>query len=88
MTHYTARVIDNRRLELPQGALDLVQPGQEIEINIEETAGLAVKPNSRMLAALDEIARRQEGRRHTDGSQTDRFIREGRAGKMYGPDPD
>jgi len=37
-------------------------------------------PNEKALAALRQIARMQEGMRHTDGSQTDRFIREGREG--------
>jgi hypothetical protein len=52
---------------------------------VEETSQVA--PNEKALAALREIARRQEGRRHTDGSQTERIIREGRAGAMYGDDP-
>jgi hypothetical protein len=44
------------------------------------------EPNHAMLAALDEIANRQLGRRYTDGSQTDAIIREGRGGGMYGDD--
>jgi hypothetical protein len=40
-------------------------------------------PNEKALAALRQIARMQEGMRHTDGSQTERLIREGRAGGMY-----
>ena len=43
--------------------------------------------NAGMLAVLLEIAKRQEGRRHTDGSQTERILSEGRAGDMWGCDP-
>ncbi len=46
-----------------------------------------VAPNEKALTALREVAKRQEGRRHTDGSQTERILREGRAGAMYGSDP-
>ena len=46
-------------------------------------AGAVVRPNEKALAALRKIARMQEGIRDTDGSQTDRIIREGRAGGMY-----
>lgn len=51
---------------------------------IRETA--VFPPNEKALAALRQIARMQEGMRHTDGSQTDRLIREGRAGGMYRDD--
>jgi len=37
MTRYTARVIDDRRLELPQEALRIIRPGQEIEIDLEDS---------------------------------------------------
>ncbi len=43
--------------------------------------------NVGMLEALLEIAERQQGRRHTDGSQTERMLREGRSGAMWGYDP-
>lgn len=44
-------------------------------------------PNQGMIAALQEIAERQKGRRYTDGSQTERMLREGRAGAMWGYEP-
>jgi hypothetical protein len=43
-------------------------------------------PNEKALAALRQIAKMKEGMRETDGSQTDRIIREGRAGGMYSDD--
>ena len=59
------------------------------DMPIEEDAAIsitkaAVSPNEGMLAALREIAERQQGRRHTDGSETERLLREGRAGATWG----
>jgi len=45
------------------------------------------RPNTGMLAALQEIAERQKGRPHTDGSNTDKLLREARSGAMWGQDP-
>jgi len=44
--------------------------------------------NAGMIAALQEISERGKGQRHTDGSQTDSILREGRAGAMWGDKPD
>jgi hypothetical protein len=44
-------------------------------------------PNRGMLAALDEIAKRQEKQRETSGEGTQELIRQARAGAMYGSDP-
>ena len=54
------------------------------EDSVSKTSKAAVSPNEGMLAALREIAERQQGRRHTDGSETERLLREGRAGAMWG----
>ena len=76
------------------------QNGQNIEIVANNLFSQAVEsvdqngikeatvfpPNEKALAALRQIAQMQEGMRHTDGSQTDRLIREGRAGGMYRDD--
>lgn len=57
LVHYTATVKANRLLELPEDATELhLEPGQVIEVHFDVTA---TKPNTRMLAALDEIARRR-----------------------------
>ena len=76
-----------------------IQNGQNIEIvanNLFQQAVESVEqngvkeaafpPNEKALAALRQIAQMQEGMRHTDGSQTERLIREGRAGGMYSDD--
>ena len=44
----------------------------------------APAPNESALAALQDIAAMKQGLSETDGSQTDRQIREGRAGAMHG----
>ena len=44
-------------------------------------------PNEQALAILALIAERQQGRRETSGEDTQRLIREGRAGGMYGLEP-
>ncbi len=61
----------------------VIEPADDEVENVQQI----VTPNRKALAALQEINRRQEGKRHTDGSQTERIIREGREGKMYGHDP-
>ena len=56
-------------------------------VEIEESQNVpAPKPteNFAMIAALQEIAERQKGRRDTDGSQTDQILRDGRAGAIWG----
>lgn len=46
------------------------------------------RPNERMLAALREIEEIQRGMRFTPGGEeTQRLIREARAGPMYGYEP-
>jgi len=88
MPHYSAIVNNDRALELPQEARQFVQPGQVIEIDLpEHLVPIAPKPNYAMLAALGEIAERQQGRPQSDGSQTLRLLREGRAGGSYGYAP-
>ncbi len=52
----------------------------------EESEPQKVIPNEKALTALRAIARNQEGKRRTDGSQTERIIREGREGIMYDND--
>ena len=56
---------------------------EEPETEEGGASSFQAKPNEGMLAALHEIAERQKGRRHTDGSETDRLLREGRAGAMW-----
>jgi hypothetical protein len=65
-----------------------VRPAELITALVEDqmSALSPAGPNERALTVLNEIARRQEGRRHTDGSQTEQIIRAGRSGPMYGHD--
>ena len=86
--HYIAYAKDSRVLELPEEAQALgINPGDAVSISVDrvETFPKPI-PNEKALNALREIAKRQEGRRHTDGSQTERIMREGRSGAMYGSD--
>jgi len=85
MTHYTARVTDDLRLELPSRALPFVRPGQEIEINLDDTTvESTLKPNEAVLAMLRDLDTMKKNMPESDPSDTNRFIREGRNGALYG----
>ena len=90
MMQYTAEVRSGLLLALPTEAEELhLKPGDKVHIQLAHDVEDAsqVRPNEGMLAALREIAERQEGRRHTDASDTDRMLREARAGAMWGQEP-
>lgn len=79
-------VVPDTELDLPEGT--------RVEVRIESLSEMigstqqdVCEPNYRALAILEEIKKRHEGRPYTDGSQTDRIIREGRAGAMWGLEP-
>lgn len=87
-------VTQERLLQLPQEVQARLEPGQKLQIQIDQVSidqdavlPPQTGPNEKALRALREIARRQKGRRHTDGSQTDQLLRDGRAGAMYGCEP-
>ena len=87
--HYIARSRNNRILELSEEAQALgLKPGDMVSVSVNCANDKVPKAasNEKAIASLQEIARRQEGRRHTDGSQAERSIREGRMGAMYGSD--
>jgi hypothetical protein len=85
MAHYTATVLDDRRLELPQGTLSLITPGQKIEIDLADTAFEgSPKPNEKALAVMQDLANWKKDMPESDPSDTNRIIREGRSGAMYG----
>ena len=81
-----ATVTQDRLLQLPKEAEVQLEPGQKLQVQIDPEVMPSVppKPNEKALSALQEIARRQQGRRHTDGSQTEELLRSGRTGAMYG----
>lgn len=88
--HYTAEVKDGLLLALPMEAEQLhLRPGDKVHIQLDQPVQVtpASKANEGMIAVLREIAERQKGRRHTDGSATDDLLREARAGAMWGHDP-
>lgn len=62
--------------------------GRWVKIYIEpdETAPVpsSFPPNEQALAMLRDLEKLQEGMKETDGSQTDRLLREARMGRMYG----
>ncbi len=53
----------------------------KMTLTAEETT--AVAANEEALAMLRDLARMKEGMQETDGTDTDRLLREGRAGAMY-----
>ena len=90
MNHYTAEVKAELLLALPVEAEELhLKPGDKVRIQLSRDAEEApqARPNEGMLAALRAIAERQKGQRYTDAADTDRLLREGRAGAMWGQDP-
>lgn len=85
MTHYTATVAHDLRLDLPQSALPFVRPGQEIDIDLNDSAAeRATMPNEALLAMLRDLQEMKKDMPESDPSDTNRVIREGRSGAMYG----
>ncbi|MCW3055314.1 MAG: hypothetical protein JWN14_4484 [Chthonomonadales bacterium] len=86
MIQYTAEVKAGLLLALPTDAEELhLKPGDKVHIQLardtEDTP--QARSNEGMLVALRTIAERQKGQRYTDASDTDRRLREGRAGAMW-----
>ena len=67
----------------PQGRFRLMTLPEE-ELPIEKPQR---EKNWEMLEALEKIAEMQKGRPYTDGSDSLRYLREGRDGEMYDYDP-
>ncbi len=85
MTLYTATVADDLRLELPAAARSFVQPGQEIDIDLNHTTTEGVpRPNEAVLAMLRDLHEMKKDMRESDPADTNRIIRKGRNGAMYG----
>lgn len=65
--------------------------GRRVKVYIEpdqaEPVPPAFPPNEQALAMLRDLVKLQEGMKETDGSQTDRLLREARAGGLYGLKP-
>jgi hypothetical protein len=85
MAHYTARVLDDRRLELPEGALRLIEPGQQVEVDVsDDVTGPGAASNDKVLTMLRDLAEMKREMPESDPSETDEIVRRGRAGEMYG----
>ena len=74
--HYMATAKDSRLLELPEEAQELgIEPGDIVSISVKQPEKPdTVASNEKAPAVLREIVRRQEGRRHTDGPQTEQYF--------------
>lgn len=69
-------IIPDTPIDLPDGAKVQVQIGSK-------KSKPAVKSNEEGLAMLRDVAEITRGMQPTDGSETDRLIREARSGAMY-----
>lgn len=89
--HYTAKVKDSRLLELPEEAQELgLKPGEEVTVSVDRNDIQVARtgpPNEKMLAALAEISELNKGRPFSDDSNSQRLLKEARAGAMYDRDP-
>ena len=65
--------------------------GRRVRVYVESTedelGAPAHVPNDQALAMIRDLLKLQEGMKETDGSETERWIREARSGGMYGLKP-
>lgn len=84
---YIGKVQENGTVIVSKDAQEQLglQPGDEVQISLNRSVvePQPVMPNEKALTALRRIAALQEGMRYTDGSQTNKIVREGRDGGMY-----
>ena len=59
--------------------------GRRVRVTILDEPQKA-EPNKPMLAVLKKLEERRKGTPFTDGSDTQKILREARAGKMFGDD--
>ena len=63
--------------------------GRKVRVTIlDEEPERQSKPNEGMLEALRKVSERQKGMRETAGESSVDIIRRGRAGEMFGYEPD
>ena len=77
-------VLEGTWEEIAQHADELA--GKRVRLTVLDEAP-AVRPNEAMLAALRAIEERSKDMPFTSGEDTQRLLREARAGAMYGYDP-
>ena len=82
-------VLEGTWEEIAQHADELA--GKRVRLTVleeaREEARAAPRPNEAMLEALRKIAARNAGKPLTSGADTQRLLREARAGAMYGYEP-
>ena len=64
--------------------------GKQVRLTVINEAteqSQAPQPNEAMLRAIEKVAKAQEGMRFTSGEDTQRLLRQARAGAMYGYEP-
>jgi hypothetical protein len=69
--------------EQPVKHLNRLPNTNKYKMTVTPEEATPIAPNEQALSMLRDIARMKE----TDGSETDRLLREARAGAMYGADP-
>lgn len=80
------QVLEGTWEEVAQHADELV--GKHVRLTVfEEALAPSPQPNEAMLRAIEKVAKAQEGMRLTSGEDTQRLLREARAGAMYGYEP-
>lgn len=61
--------------------------GKHVRLTVVEEAPPKPEPNHALLELLHQTEELQRGMRFTDGSDTQRLLREARSGAMYGYEP-
>jgi hypothetical protein len=75
------------QLRLPDRANRRFKAVSMPDVENQEISSKNSGPNTKALAALRTIADNQKNRAYSDGSNTQRLIREARSGAMYDCDP-
>ena len=78
-----------RRQSLDEYLREMIEAGkvEASEVPETETNEAAPTPNYGMLEALKRISERNKDRPYTSGEDTQRILREARAGAMFGYEP-
>lgn len=80
------QVLEGTWEEVAQHAGELA--GKHVRLTVFEKAPVpSPQPNEAMLDVMRQVAEIQTSMRYTSGDDTQRLLREARAGKMYGYEP-
>jgi alkylation response protein AidB-like acyl-CoA dehydrogenase len=76
------QVLEGTWEEIAQHADELA--GKRVRLTVVEEAPAAVsQPNEAALQVMEQVAQLQSGMRYTSGADTQRLLREARAGAMF-----